>query len=304
MKVVRSLEQVSPAPAGRALAVGTFDGVHLGHRRVIASALEWGLSRDVPVAVVTFDPNPLQVLRPDDPPPVLTPTDVKADLVAELGVDELIAIPFTLEFSRLEPQQFCGDVLAGALAGRHVSVGANFRFGHGASGDIDFLRGRTEFETAVVPLLERKGAPVSATRIREVVEGGEVSLARELLGAPFQLEGTVVEGDARGRSLGMPTANVLPREGVVVPAAGVYAGTALGHPAAISIGVRPTFERHGKLLVEAYLLDFEGDLYDRALRLAFLERIRDEERFESADELVEQMQRDVERVQEIAARDG
>jgi riboflavin kinase/FMN adenylyltransferase len=146
--------------------------------------------------------------------------------------------------------------------------------------------------------VERGGKPVSSSRIRELIEGGDVSGAAELLGSPFQLEGTVVEGDARGRALGMPTANVTPAQGMVVPGRGIYAGVALDHAAAISIGVRPTFETDGELLVEAYLIDFEGDLYGTTLRLGFLERLRDEVRFASAEELAEQMRRDVEQVRE------
>jgi riboflavin kinase/FMN adenylyltransferase len=298
MRVIRSLDEVPPAEAGRAVAVGTFDGVHLGHRRVIESAVEAARSRGLPATVVTFDPHPLQVLRPDDPPRLLTTTPVKIDRVRELAVDELVVIPFTQEFSRLDPEEFCRDVLADTLRARYVSVGENFRFGHGASGDHQLLRSCTEFETSVVPLLELGGEPVSSSRIRSLIEKGDVAAARELLGAPFELEGTVVEGDARGRELGIPTANVLPEPVALVPAPGIYAGAARGYPAAISVGVRPTFEQAGKLLVEAYLLDFEGDLYGETLRLSFLERLRDEERFESAEELVQQMRRDVERVRE------
>jgi riboflavin kinase/FMN adenylyltransferase len=300
MRVIRSLDEVPPSPAGRAVAVGTFDGVHLGHRRVIASAVEAARSRRLTAAVVSFDPHPLEVLRPDDPPRLLTMTPVKIDRVRELGVDEMIVIPFTTEFSRLEPEKFCRDVLAQTLRARHVSVGENFRFGHGARGDPQLLRSCAEFETTVVPLLELDGEPVSSSRIRSLIERGDVAAAGKLLGASFELEGTVVEGDARGRELGMPTANVVPEPVALVPAAGIYAGAARGHPAAISVGVRPTFEQAGALLVEAYLLDFEGELYGQTLRLSFLERLRDEVRFESADELVEQMRRDVERVRELS----
>jgi riboflavin kinase/FMN adenylyltransferase len=300
VKVYRTLEEVPLA--ARAVAVGTFDGVHRGHRQVIESAREWARANGVLSTVLTFDPHPLRVLRPDEPPRLLTSTAVKIDLISELGVDELVVVPFTPEFSRLEAEAFCEEVLAGTLGARQVSVGKNFRFGHDARGDAAMLAARREFEVAVVPLLEVDGAPVSSTRIRDLVEAGDVAAARELLGHPFLLEGTVVEGDARGRELGIPTANVAPEPEVIVPAVGIYAGTARDRPAAISIGVRPTFEREGELLVEAYLLDFEGDLYGEKLRLAFLERLRDEERFDSPEELVEQMRRDVERVRELAGR--
>jgi riboflavin kinase/FMN adenylyltransferase len=301
MRLVRELADVPPAPDGRSLAIGTFDGVHVGHRRVIGRATDWGNERGTRVAVVTFDPHPLEVLRPEDPPQLLTPLAVKADLVAELGVDELVAIPFAEEFSLLEPERFCEEIVARRLDARHVSVGANFRFGHGARGDAKLLESRAEFATAVVPLVELEGEPVSSSRIRDLLEEGNVERARELLGAPFQLEGEVVAGSERGRELGMPTANLrLPRN-LIVPGSGVYAGTALGRPAAINIGVRPTFETAGETLVEAYLLDFDDDLYGSALRLVFLERLRDEVRFESADALIEQMQRDVERVRQIVS---
>jgi riboflavin kinase/FMN adenylyltransferase len=302
LNVYRSLEDVPPAQAGRAVAIGTFDGVHRGHRRVIEDALHRGRSNDAPVAVVTFDPHPLQVLRPEDPPRLLTSTEVKADLIGELGVDELVVVPFTPEFSRLEADEFCGEVLVGMLGASRVSVGENFRFGHGASGDAELLRSHAGFETNVVPLLEAGGTPVSSTRIRELVECGAIAEANELLGHPFLLDGAVVEGDARGRELGVPTANLAPDTAVVLPGAGIYAGLARDHPAAISIGVRPTFESEGELLVEVHLLDFEGDLYGERLRIAFLERLRDEERFDSAEELVEQMRRDVERVRQVAGR--
>jgi len=301
MNVYRTLEEVPPA-TDRAVAVGTFDGVHLGHQRVIESARDWGRAHEVTTTVLTFDPHPLQVLRPDEPPRLLTSTEVKLDLIAELEVDELVVVPFTPELSRLEADEFCDEVLERALGARHVSVGANFRFGHGARGDAALLASRPQLDVRVVHLLEVGGAPVSSTRIRELVVGGDVRSARELLGHPFLLDGTVVEGDARGRELGMPTANVVPEPAVVVPASGIYAGIVRERPAAISVGVRPTFVQDGKLLVEAYLLDFEGDLYGETLRLAFLERLRDEERFDSAEELVEQMRRDVERVREVAGR--
>jgi riboflavin kinase/FMN adenylyltransferase len=242
------------------------------------------------------------VLSPEELPRLLTSTAVKIDLISELDVDELVVVPFTPEFSRLEAKAFCEDVLARTLGARHVSVGENFRFGHGAHGDAAMLSACADFDVRVVPLLEIAGEPVSSTRIRELVEAGDVAAARELLGHPFLLDGKVVEGDARGRELGMPTANVAPEPAVIVPGAGIYAGTARDRPAAISIGVRPTFEQDGELLVEAYLLDFEGDLYGETLRLSFLERLRDEERFDSPEELVEQMRRDVERVREVAGR--
>ncbi len=301
MRVSRDTRELTAADNGRAVAVGTFDGVHLGHRRVIESALAWGRERRVPVAVLTFDPHPLQVLRPDDCPRLLTSLPVKADLVEALGVDQLVALPFTRELSQLEPERFRDDVLAGAMRARYVSVGENFRFGRGAGGDSELLRASGDFEAAIVPLVQAGGEPVSSTRIRSLLASGDVVRAAELLGAPFRAEGEVVRGNERGRALGMPTANLSLDEALMVPGAGVYAGTALGRPAAINVGTRPTFEQSGPTLVEVHVLDFEGDLYGTTLRVAFLERLRDELRFDSADALVEQMRLDVERVKRVVA---
>jgi riboflavin kinase / FMN adenylyltransferase len=307
MRVHRSLSDVPPAPAGRALALGTFDGVHLGHRRVIASAVERAREGGLVSTVVTFDPHPLCVLRPDEPPRLLTTTDQKIDLISELGVDELVTIPFTPELSRQSAEDFCDQVLVGALGARWVSVGRNFHFGHGAAGDAALLASRPEFETDVVELVEHGGDSVSSSRIRNLLAEGEVAHAAELLGAPYSLVGSVVEGDRRGRDLGVPTANIEPPAEVVVPAPGIYAGIAAANgisptPAAISIGVRPTFDTGGDLRVEAHLIGFTGDLYGREMKLSFLERLRDEVRFDSVEELVEQMRKDVEQARSVVAR--
>jgi riboflavin kinase/FMN adenylyltransferase len=307
MRVHRSLSDVPAAPAGRALALGTFDGVHVGHRRVIASARERARERDLLSTVVTFDPHPLRVLRPDQPPRLLTTTARKIALISELGVDELVVIPFTAELSRQSAEDFAAQVLAGTLDARSVSVGANFRFGHGAAGDAGLLLARPEFETDVVELVQQGGDSISSSRIRALLEEGEVADAAELLGAPFSIDGQVVEGDRRGRDLNMPTANVAPPADLILPAAGIYAALASadGIPptaAAVSIGVRPTFEPAGDLRVEAHLIGFEGDLYGRTLTLSFLARLRDEVRFESAAELAEQMQRDVADASAAAAK--
>lgn len=306
MRVLRSLSQVPREPAGRALALGTFDGVHLGHREVIGSALGRARERGLVAAVVTFDPHPLEVLRPDRPPRLLTTIERKIELVAALGLDELVAIPFTAELSRQTAEEFCDQVLVATLGARSVSVGANFHFGHNAAGDADLLRSRPEFDTDVVELVAHDGESISSSRIRALVDAGDVAAAARLLGAPYALAGTVKQGDRRGRELGMPTANLDVPEQQLLPAPGIYAATAAGEslegelPAAVSIGVRPTFGG-GELLVEAHLIGFEGDLYGRRLRLEFLERLRDEERFESAEDLVEQMRKDVAQAQAVAA---
>jgi riboflavin kinase/FMN adenylyltransferase len=255
---------------------------------------------------VTFDPHPLQVLSPENAPPLLTTTETKAALVADLGVEELLAIPFTREFARQSADDFCTAVLAAGLAARRVSVGENFRFGHGARGDAGTLRAHAEFETVVVPLVAQAGDAISSSRIRELVTAGDIATAGELLGAPYRLVGDVMPGDARGRELGMPTVNLgLPPESVI-PAPGIYAGRAHGPAldgnvaAAISIGVRPTFEDEGDLRVEAHLIGYEGDLYGEHVVLEFLQRLRDEEKFDSVEDLQRQMREDVEQTKRLA----
>jgi riboflavin kinase/FMN adenylyltransferase len=274
----------------RSVAVGTFDGVHLGHREVIAGS----------DSVLTFDPHPVSVVAPQHTPRLLTTLERKAELIASLGVQELIVIPFDAEFARRTAAQFIDDVLVEALAATRVAIGENFRFGHRAQGDSRLLVADGRFETVVHPLLEVDGEIVSSSHIRGLLLAGEVGEANELLGAPFQLSGEVVQGDQRGRQLGFPTANLIPDETLVCPGHGVYACLADGRAAAVSIGVRPTFNTGRGELIEAYILDFDEDIYGRTLRIEFLERLRGERRFDSAEALVEQMRHDVERTREVA----
>jgi riboflavin kinase/FMN adenylyltransferase len=292
---VTRLPDVAPRE-GRSVAVGTFDGVHLGHREVIRGS----------DSVLTFDPHPVSVVAPQHAPKLLTSLAVKAELIAQLGVAELIVIPFDASFAACEASDFIEDVLVGALGATRVSVGENFRFGHRAQGDPRLLAADGRFEAVVHPLLEVDGEVVSSSHIRGLVLAGEVDQAAHFLGAPFQLRGEVVSGDERGRELGFPTANLVPEEALVCPGHGIYAclasGPTLGERlAAVSIGVRPTFETGRGELIEAYLLDFEGDLYGTELRLDFLARLRGERRFESPEALVEQMGRDVQRTREVVA---
>jgi riboflavin kinase / FMN adenylyltransferase len=282
---------------GRSVAVGTFDGVHLGHREVIRGS----------DSVLTFDPHPVSVVAPGHTPKLLTTLEHKAELIASLGVGELIVIPFDAEFAKRSADEFVQDVLVGALGAAQVAIGENFRFGHRAQGDPRLLSADDRFATVVHPLLEVDGEIVSSSHIRGLILAGEVSEANLLLGAPFQLLGEVVHGDGRGRELGFPTANLIPADALACPGHGVYA--CLAHapadvravPAAVSVGVRPTFNTGRGELIEAYLLDFDGDLYGSQLRLQFLERLRGERRFDSPGALVEQMHRDVERTREIVA---
>ncbi len=280
---------------GRSVAVGTFDGVHLGHREVIAGSN----------SVLTFDPHPVSVVAPQHTPKLLTSLSRKAELIASLGVEELIVIPFDADFAMRSADEFVEHVLDGALGATQVAIGENFRFGHKAQGDPRLLAADGRFATVVHPLLEVDGEIVSSSHIRGLVLAGEVARARNLLGAPFQLRGEVVHGDERGRELGFPTANLVPDETLACPGHGVYAclsyeDPAHPRPAAVSIGVRPTFQTGRGELIEAYILDFNGDLYGQELRLDFLQRLRGERRFDTHEALIEQMHSDVERTREIA----
>jgi riboflavin kinase / FMN adenylyltransferase len=286
---VTKLEDAERRP--RHVAIGTFDGVHVGHRRVIDDA----------DTVLTFDPHPLSIIHPEAAPKLIMPFDVKRDVIEGLGVSELVIIPFDEEFSKINAEDFSSEILVERLGAEQVSVGENFRFGAKAKGDPEMLASRTEFSTRVVPLVEVDGETVSSSRIRALIAAGEVDAAMRCLGAPYLLEGEVVEGDRRGRDLGFPTANIVPSDEYVYPGHGVYAAFANGHPAAVNVGVRPTFETGRGMLVESYLIDFDGDLYGRPLRVAFIARLRGEKRFASVEELVAQMHRDVEEARELCA---
>src|SRR5438067_9920350 len=282
-----TLWEVEPRP--RKVAVGEFDGVHLGHREVIRGS----------DTVLTFEPHPLRVVRPEAAPKLLTSLEAKSELIAQLGVDELVVIPFDESFAHQSPQEFIDHVLVEKLGATHVSVGENFRFGHRAAGDPALLQADGRFETRIVPLVEVDGEVVSSSHIRGLVLAGEVELAGRFLGAPFELRGEVVEGDRRGRKLGFPTANIVPDEALVCPGHGVYAARADGACAAVSVGVRPTFGTGRGVLIEAYLIDREVDLYGHTLRIVFLRRLRGERWFGTVDALVEQMHTDVAQVREI-----
>jgi riboflavin kinase/FMN adenylyltransferase len=288
---IQVLELGDAEPRPRRIAIGTFDGVHLGHRAVI----------DGCSTVLTFEPHPLEVLNPAAAPKLLMPFEVKRDVLEGIGVEELVVIPFDREFTRLTPEEFIEDVLVGRLGAEYVSVGENFRFGQKAGGTPEMLAAQTAFETRVVPLVEVAGEAVSSTRIRALVAAGSMSEARECLGVPFMVQGEVVKGDQRGRELGYPTANIVPDARLVTPGHGIYAAFADGHPAAVSVGVRPTFETGRGVLIETYLIDREEDLYGRQLRVAFVERLRGERRFDDADALIAQMAKDVEDASRVCA---
>lgn len=285
--LVTNLSDAAPRP--RRIAVGEFDGVHLGHREVIRG-------NDT---VLTFEPHPLVVLHPEAAPKLLTSFGVKIELIESLGVEELVVIAFDGGLATQTAQEFIDSILVDRLRAKSVSVGENFRFGHGATGDPELLAADGRFSTRIVPLVEADGEVVSSSRIRALIASGEVEAASRLLGAPFRLRGEVVGGDRVGRTLGFPTANIVPDDLHVCPGHGVYACLAGGHLAAVNVGVRPTFKTGRGLLVEAYLLDYDGDLYGQTLTIEFHERLRGEWRFESAEELVAQMHRDVARTREL-----
>jgi riboflavin kinase/FMN adenylyltransferase len=278
-------------PRERRVAIGTFDGVHVGHRAVIGEA----------DTVLTFEPHPLQVIHPEAAPKLIMPFPVKRDVIDGLGVEELVVIHFDREFASIDPVEFCEEILIGRLGATRVSVGENFRFGARAKGTPELLASRPEFETEVVPLVEVDGETVSSTRIRALVLAGEVADAARCLGAPFMVEGEVTGGDRRGRTLGYPTANLVPDDRLVRPGHGVYAAFANGRPAAVNVGVRPTFDTGRGLLIETHIIDHDEDLYGTTLRVAFARRLRGERRFSGVEELVAQMQRDVEEARQVCA---
>ncbi len=306
----RGLSQI-PSGWGRCVVtIGVYDGVHEGHRKIIRRAVERARAAGQPAVVVTFDPHPSEVLRPGSHPAVLSPPRFKAALMEALGVDVLCVLPFTLELSRLLPDEFVHEVLVDALHVSAVVVGENFTYGRKAAGTIETLRhsGRTfGFAVESVPLLGDSGddqTALSSTYIRTCIAGGDVVAAARALGRPHRVEGIVVRGDQRGRELGFPTANLATTAYAAVPADGIYAGYFLREsggepmPSAISIGTNPTFSGRERR-VEAFILDFKGDLYGETVALDFVERLRATEKYTTSEALVEQIQRDVERTREI-----
>ena len=283
------IDQVEPRP--RRVAIGVFDGVHLGHRKVIEGSQ----------TVLTFDPHPLYVLRHDAAPKMLTPLALKARLLEQIGVEELVLIEFNKDFAQMSAEDFVRKILIERLGATHVTVGENFRFGTKAQGDPAYLAQFDEFETSVVPLVESGGEIVSSTQIRGLIAAGEVARADELLSYPFTMIGEVIHGDKRGRELGFPTANLAPGEHDAVPGHGVYAALTNGVPSAVNVGVRPTFQTGRGVLVESFLIDWSGDLYGQTAEIQFLQRLRGEKRFEGAEPLIEQMHKDVAQAAEICA---
>ena len=298
------------------VTIGVFDGIHRGHQSIIAEAVRIAAQRGVPSVLITFVPHPSEVVRPGSHPPVLTSIVRRAELVEELGVDVFCALPFTLEFSKMAPDEFVHHALVDRLHASAVVVGENFRFGHKAAGDVALLAklGQTfGFTAHGIPLLKEGDTPLSATYIRSCVTAGDMVTAARVLGRPHRVDGVVERGDQRGRELGFPTANLRTDPWTAIPADGVYAGrvvrldewgrTLPGPPlgtAAISIGTNPTFEVRQRRL-EAYILDFTGDLYGATLGIEFIERLRGMEKFDSVEALIDQMHADVERTRAVMA---
>jgi riboflavin kinase/FMN adenylyltransferase len=286
---------------GVVVALGNFDGVHLGHQAVLRRAVEEGRRRGMKVVAATFHPHPRAVLGDGDPPKLLTPVGLRREVLLGYGADEVWVIPFDRDLSRKSPQEFVRVVLVGEIGAEVVVVGENFRFGHRAAGDVrDLERIMREMGGTAVALEVRaagREGEISSTRIRAMISEGEVAEAAGLLGRPYVLRGEVVVGDRRGRTIGFPTANVLPDPDVVAPGRGVYAGFVVvgdqKYAACTNVGVAPTFDR-AESRIEAYLLDFDGDLYGRVIDVGFVRRIREERRFAGVDELIEQIRRDVE----------
>ncbi len=295
--------EAAPGGWGRSVVtIGVFDGVHKGHQATIGHAVARARELDVRSVVVTFDPHPAEVVRPGSHPAVLTEPARKAELIEALGVDVLCVVPFTPEFSRLPAEEFVHDILVEHLHAALVVVGANFRFGHRAAGDVALLErlGRTfGFGVEGGPLVAEAGTVFSSTYIRSCVDAGDVAAAAVALGRPHRVEGVVVRGDQRGRELGYPTANLLTHRYAAVPADGVYAARLKRRgreplAAAVSIGTNPTFSGRERR-VEAYALDFTGDLYGERLALDFVAHLREQRTYDSIEPLVAQIAEDVER---------
>ena len=311
MQIWRSLDDV-PADLGRtAVVIGNFDGVHLGHQHVVREARSAADTEGLRVVAVTFDPHPMAVLRPEHAPTSITDIETRAELLRDAGVDDVLALPFDRDVASWSPQEFAGRVLTDVLHAAVVVVGANFRYGSRASGDVATLTASGEelgFRAIGVPL---DGGPQvwSSTYVRTCLATGDVAGAAEALGRPFVVRGVVVRGDRRGRELGFPTANVPARVLTAAPADGVYAGwlrrldTGERFPAAISVGTNPTFDGERERRVESYVLDRDDlELYDVEVEVSFVDRIRGMERFDGVDALIETMHKDVRRAHDILGR--
>lgn len=312
MKRYQSLGELPLGEERRVVAIGTFDGVHLGHQAIIGRAIERARERGLQSMVLTFEPNPLMVLKPELGLVVLTEPRFKSQLIEALGADALLVVPFTRAFSRIRADRFAEMLASAPLSAESIVVGANFRFGNGGAGTVSYLqrlgRARGLIVESPETVVSADGKPVSSTRVRRLVSLGRVDEVIPLLGRPHSVEGMVIPGEQRGREMGLPTANVAVASGVALPSRGVYAGRVVlaggRHAAAINLGFAPTFTEgtDPPLRLEAFVLDYEGgDLYGQRIRVEFLERLRDERRFPTPAELVAQITEDVRRTREVAS---
>jgi riboflavin kinase/FMN adenylyltransferase len=314
MEVLRDVDTCPSVGERTAVTIGAYDGVHLGHRAVIASLRRLAADRGLRTAEVTFDRHPASVVRPESATLLLTDLDQKLELLAGCGVDYTLVVRFDEVRAKEPAADFVDEVLVGCLHAGAIAVGEDFHFGHRRQGNVELLRSMgadLDFDVLGHELvgLDGRGAdvPVSSTRVRAALRDGDLASANRMLGRHHEVRGVVVTGDGRARDLGFRTANVAVPDEICLPADGIYAGWYLGpdgeaRPAALSLGRRPTFyESADTSLLEAHLIDFDGDLYDHPARVQFVEHLRDEERFDSVDALVEQMGRDVARARSVLA---
>jgi riboflavin kinase / FMN adenylyltransferase len=297
------VDDVEPGPS--VVTIGSFDGVHRGHQTLVRRAVDAASERDVRSVAVTFEPHPSAVVRPGSEPPYLQTLPDRITSLYVAGIDRVLVLDFTPALAALEPHEFLERVLVGRLAPLKVVVGTNFRFGHKAAGDVVALAEGGEqhgYEVEAVTLLELDGEPISSSAIRDRLADGDVAWPTRALGRPYEVVGEVVAGEGRGRTIGVPTANVAPAGGLLVPANGVYAGHArLGErswPCVTNVGTRPTFDGRD-VTVESHLLDVEEELYGQRLAVSFEHRLRGERKFDGPDELVAQIRRDLDAAREL-----
>lgn len=305
MKLIRNLDALPPAFQGGAVAIGNFDGVHLGHARIVSRLIAAAKACDGPAIVFTFDPHPVRLLRPQETPPPLTWTERKAHLLGELGVDMMIAYPTDEALLKLSARDFFDSIIRKRLAARGMVEGPNFVFGHGREGTVELLKKLTDeagMTLEIVEPLKRDDQFVSSSRIRKLIAEGDVAQAATMLTRPYRLRGMVTHGMARGSKIGFPTANVDAVD-TILPAAGVYAG--LGYidgepwPAAVNLGPNPTFGEDA-LKLEVHLIGWQDPLYGQPLEVDFLRRLRDIQRFDGVDALIAQLGDDVASARQIA----
>jgi riboflavin kinase/FMN adenylyltransferase len=296
MQVFRGIESVQKKFKNPAITIGNFDGVHMGHQALFRRVKQWAEELDGESIVVTFDPHPLEVLFPQKAPPFITSHLQKLDLIASCGIDATIVIPFDHEFSRISAREFVEAILVEKIGTRAIVVGHDYRFGHSREGDIPFLRRLGEqygFKVEIVTAIRMNDTPVSSTSIRQMIANGNIREANKLLGRPFEVSGTVIEGRKRGLQLGFPTANIR------MPAVAQVDGKRYG--GAANLGYNPTFG-DGELSLEAHLFDFNQDIYGKPITIRFIDRLRDERRFSGPEELSAQIKKDVETAKRVLAQ--